>query len=658
MSILDNKRVCKILKRLQSTSEPISGEKLAFELGVTSRTVRSDIKKLSEYLKEYGARVNSTTGVGYSLEIYDRALFKELEEKLNESPNKNNNKKFNLIPTDPADREKYIISKLLINSLSSRYMINSYDLAEELFISLSTLKKDISNINNKLQSFNLKVENSQTRGIYIKGEEKDIRYCISDYIFKNADVTNEEEATFYNEMFSKELMEKIRKILMDVFCEFDIHLTDVSFKNILVHVLIMVKRHQYKHKTVFDDSLITEFEKNENYKVAKAIIERIEKSINVDLKEEVYYLTQHLQVSKKFLFEKAEDGNEYSEVIKNIVDAIKNKFGIDLEDDKQLEKGLAMHLNVAIRRMKFNMNIRNDFLLSIKKYYPLAFELAIVASDILEKEYTVDINENEIGLLAIHFGAALERRGINSKEKTKGVTIVCGFGVSTAILIKEKLLRLFKNRINVLNVTSAQDFNEKMLEESDVVITTVPIKKYSSRKIIQVPLNLGFSHIQKIEDIMLEEEKNKIDYSKILKEELFFKNLSANNKNDVIETITNKMLELGFIDQKGKKSVYEREEMATTELGSFVALPHTINQNDDKSVVGIAVLEKPILWNQEKVQVVLLLNISKTFVNEWEHIFRNLYNYLIEKSNVTKLVKGMDYKTFINELIENNDENE
>lgn len=608
MSILDNKRVCKILKKLQSASEPISGETLAFELGVTSRTVRSDIKKLSEYLKEYGAKVNSTTGVGYSLEIYDRELFKELEEKLNESPNKNNNKKFNLIPTDPADREKYIISKLLINSLSSRYMINSYDLAEELFISLSTLKKDISNINNSLQKFNLKVENSQTRGIYIKGEEKDIRYCISDYIFKNADVTNEEEATFYNEIFSEELMEKIRQILMDVFCEFDIHLTDISFKNILVHVLIMVKRHQCKHKTVFDDLSINEFEKNENYKVAKAIIEKIEKSIKVDLKEEVYYLTQHLQVSKKFLFEKAEGGN--------------------------------------------------DFLLTIKKYYPLAFELAIVASDILEKEYKVNINENEIGLLAIHFGAALERRGINSKEKTKGVTIVCGFGVSTAILIKEKLLRLFKNRINVLNVTSAQDFNEKMLEESDVVITTVPIKKYSSRKIIQVPLNLGFSHIQKIEDIMLEEEKNKIDYSEILKEELFFKNLSANNKNDVIEAITNKMLELGFIDQKGKKSVYEREEMATTELGSFVALPHTINQNDDKSVVGIAVLEKPILWDQEKVQVVLLLNISKTFVNEWEHIFRNLYNYLIEKSNVTKLVKGMDYKTFINELIENNDENE
>ena len=51
MSILDNKRVCKILKKLQSASEPISGETLAFELGVTSRTVRSDIKKLSEYLK-------------------------------------------------------------------------------------------------------------------------------------------------------------------------------------------------------------------------------------------------------------------------------------------------------------------------------------------------------------------------------------------------------------------------------------------------------------------------------------------------------------------------------------------------------------------------------------------------------------------------------
>lgn len=657
MSILDNKRVCKILKRLKVSSEPVSGETLAFELGVTSRTVRSDIKKLIQYIKEYGANVISTTGVGYSLEIYDEKLFNKLENKIKEYPIENNNKIFNLIPTDPADREKYIISKLLINSLSSRYMINSYDLAEELFISLSTLKKDISNINISLQKFNLKVENSQTRGVYIKGEEKDIRYCISDYIFKNADITNEDEVSFYNEMFSEELMKTIKQILMDVFCEYDIHLTDISFKNILVHVLIMVKRNQYKHKTVFDDLSIIEFEKNENYKIANTIIDKIEKAINVNLKDEVYYLTQHLQVSKKFLYEENEDLYEYSDTIKEIIYSIKNKFGIDLNEDKQLEKGLSMHLNVAIKRMKFNMNIRNDFLLSIKKYYPLAFELAIVASNILEKRYSVNVNEDEIGLLAIHFGAALERGGINSKEKTKGITIVCGFGISTATLIKEKLLRIFKNRIKILNVTSLQDFNEKMLNESDVVVTTVPIKKYYSKKIIQVPLNLGSIHIQKIEDIMLKDGENKINYSEILKEELYFKNLNANNKEDVIEIITNKMMECGFIDQNGKNSVYERESMATTELGSFVALPHTINQNDDISVVGIAILEKPIIWDKEKVQVVLLLNISKTFVNEWKEIFKNLYNYLIEKANVKKLVKGMDYKTFINELIENNGEN-
>ena len=657
MSLLDNKRICEILRKLYDAQDAISGETMALKLGVTSRTIRSDMKKLNSYLDSYGAKVNSTTGVGYTLEIYDETLFMDIKEKIDSISDKKINKKFNLIPTDPSDREKYIISKLLINTLSSKYVINTYDLAEELFISLSTLKKDVSNVNNKLNKFNLKVENSQTRGIYIKGEEYDIRYCISDYIFKNTDIQKYDDFSFYKEIFSEELIEKIKKILMSVFCEFDIHLTDISFKNILVHTLIMVKRHQYNHTIEFDNLSITQLKEDENYKVANIIISEIKKKIKVNLDDEVYYLTHHLKLSKKFLYEEEKNPDEYIEVVKEMVKAIKNQFGIDLNEDKQLEKGLATHLNVAIKRIELNMNIRNEFLISIKNYYPLAFELAIVSSKVLEKKYNININENEIGLLAIHFGAALERMGINSKEKIKGATIVCGFGISTAILIKEKLLRAFKNRINIINVTSLQDFNQNMLDESDIVVTTVPIDRYSSHKIIQVPINIGFAHIQKIEEIIIEDDKNKINYSEILKEDIYFRKLKANNKNEVIEKITNEMLKFGYIDKEGISSIYERENMATTELGSLVALPHTINQENNQSAVGIAVLEKPILWDKEKVQVVLLLNISKQFVSEWEFIFRNLYNYLIEKSNVTKLIKGMDYKLFINELVENSYEN-
>ena len=108
------------------------------------------------------------------------------------------------------------------------------------------------------------------------------------------------------------------------------------------------------------------------------------------------------------------------------------------------------------------------------------------------------------------------------------------------------------------------------------------------------------------------------------------------------------------MDENAKESVYSRERMSTTELGNLVALPHILELNGNNASVSVAVLDKPVIWDKEKVQIVLLLNISKEFINEWEQIFKNLYNYLIVKSGVNKLIKGISYSEFINDLIENN----
>ncbi len=373
MTLFSNKRVVRILEILIDSQKSISGERISVELGVTSRTVRSDIKELNKHLNNNGARIISVTGVGYSLEIEDESKFNYLLKDVN-LVKQGNGEQLNIIPTYSEDRINYIISKLLMSSLKDKNkLINPYDLCDELFISSSTLKKDVASINTHLARFNLKVVINQSKGIFIKGKESNIRYL--------------------------------------------------------------------------------------------------------------------------------------------------------------------------------------------------------------------------------------------------------------------------------------HDFDKTMLDNSDVVITTVPITKFQSNKIIEVPLNLGFKHLQEIEDIMLGEEKIEMDYKEILKEDLFFKQLKANTKDEVLEILTNRMIGLGYMDEKVKKSVYSREKMATTELGNLVALPHVLELNGNNASVSLAVLDKPIIWDKEKVQIVLLLNISKEFINEWEQIFKNLYNYLIVKSGVNKLIKGISYSEFINDLI-------
>lgn len=54
-----------------------------------------------------------------------------------------------------------------------------------------------------------------------------------------------------------------------------------------------------------------------------------------------------------------------------------------------------MHLSAALQRMRFDMNIRNEFLDSIKNMYPLAFELAVIAGEIIEENFQFRTQEKK-----------------------------------------------------------------------------------------------------------------------------------------------------------------------------------------------------------------------------------------------------------------------
>ena len=147
-----------------------------------------------------------------------------------------------------------------------------------------------------------------------------------------------------------------------------------------------------------------------------------------------------------------------------------------------------------------------------------------------------------------------------------------------------------------------------------------------------------------------ERYSNEIDYKQIFKPELFFYNIDFKDKNSVLEFMTDKMLENGYISEVVKESIFKREEMATTELGGLVAIPHALSNNSTQAIVSIMILRKPIVWDNERVQVVLLFSIPKSKYDIWEVVFKKLYNCLIAQQGVMKLIKNRNYEEFISEL--------
>ncbi len=540
---ISNKRCIQILKLLLKNKECMTGDNLAVSIGVSSRTIRNDMKDLNRALEDHGASVVSEIGQGYYLKIEDQEKFLAFQNEMEEQKREKDFK--NIIPSEPEDRVKYIISKLLLSILNGRKeKIEFFDLEEELFISTSTLKKDFRNIDKVLKPYDLKISITKKDGVKIVGDEAKIRYCISEYIFNSKGYFGIEENQFYQSIFKEQEIEKI-----------------------------LIK--------------------------------------------------------------------------------IKEETNIDLSDDKQLINGLAMHLSAALQRMRFDMNIRNEFLDSIKNMYPLAFELAVIAGEIIEENFQFRTQENEIGFLAMHFGAALERKGLNEKKPRKKAIIVCYAGVATAMLIKEKIEQNFGHKIEVLKTCSQQEVSQELIDQVDLVLTTAELSELKSDKIKKIKLFLDETDIQFIGNILKEDQKDEIDYRKIFRKELFFYDVEFKNKEEILEHMTREMQIRGLISKEGSKSVFKREEMSTTELGNMVAIPHAMSNDSEEAVVSVMILKKPILWENEKVQVVLLLNVPKSQYNMWEVVFKRLYQYLIGDQGVTKLIKDKDYDDFIRHLERN-----
>ena len=617
---ISNKRCIQILKLLLKNKECMTGDNLAVAIGVSSRTIRNDMKDLNRALEDHGASVVSEIGQGYYLKIEDQEKFLAFQNEMEEQKREKDFK--NIIPSEPEDRVKYIISKLLLSILNGRKeKIEFFDLEEELFISTSTLKKDFRNIDKVLKPYDLKTSITKKDGVKIVGDEAKIRYCISEYIFNSKGYFGIEENQFYQSIFKEQEIEKLREILLDVISVYNLRLTDLAFKNVLIHSLIMLKRFARQKSVTYE--------------------------------ENVYYLTQHLISSQRFLIDDPKEDYEYKNEIEKILIKIKEETNIDLSDDKQLINGLAMHLSAALQRMRFDMNIRNEFLDSIKNMYPLAFELAVIAGEIIEENFQFRTQENEIGFLAMHFGAALERKGLNEKKPRKKAIIVCYAGVATAMLIKEKIEQNFGHKIEVIKTCSQQEVSQELIDQVDLVLTTAELSELKSDKIKKINLFLDETDIQFIGNILKEDQKGEIDYRKIFRKELFFYDVEFKNKEEILEHMTREMQIRGLISKEGSKSVFKREEMSTTELGNMVAIPHAMSNDSEEAVVSVMILKKPILWENEKVQVVLLLNVPKSQYNMWEVVFKRLYQYLIGDQGVTKLIKDKDYDDFIRHLERN-----
>ena len=333
--------------------------------------------------------------------------------------------------------------------------------------------------------------------------------------------------------------------------------------------------------------------------------------------------------------------------IKKFCKNLKIATSIDLSQDEIFETCLYNHINSIYKKMNLGINQYGVLPIDIRIKYPYAYELGKIAKKTIEEELGLKLDDEEISNIAVHVGGAIERSEHNQKKKVFKVIIVCVSGIGTSMLVKNKLEYLFEGKIEIVKIIPAYLIDYINVMEVDFIISTVDIKCERVPVITVSPL-LNDNEVKIIEKFMKTGKMYKeVETRDLFDRNLFFTDLDFNTKEEVIEYMGSQLVNQGVIDDEMKKSFFDREKIATTEIGHMVALPHGANGKILKNKIAVGILKNPIHWTLDDVRLVLILAIDKDEIFDYEKLFSTIYKQVGSVSKVIGICENKSYEKFM-----------
>ena len=628
-----NDRMKKLINILYENDGIISGDFLGSNLGVTSRTIRNDIKQINEMSKLIGCQVDSIVGRGYILNIFDIELFEESLESTK--------KEFTFLEKRLDDELNLIIKNTL--SITKNTFQQIIDL---LHISDSTFNKDLILLKSKIKNSEVTISKDKNNIVVFEGNETDIRGEIVYILYNNLNSDTLENNQNIIDIFGITKIQNIKNSLEKFIKETNYQLSDELFSLLLLHIAVGLHRPSVEYEPYKDAR------SKEVYKMIKNSLKSIDYIYKSNLTQDAWFYTNMFLTINNF-YNKNIDNKIYSYLERKtikILEQIQEETNIQFLYDSILINGLVLHLNGLIERKKFNIIFNNQNLNSIKHTYPLAYEIAIIYAKEISNIFNLNIDDNELDLITIHFGGSLER--IKShKVEPKNVVVVCGYGIAIGTLVKERLKNEFGKQFVFKAILNSSEVFNYDLSNIDYIFTTVPldIPNYN-QKIINVDIALTNTNIKDIEyhinygetyDLLLE----------LLSKDNFYKNVSVETSEEAIKYLASKMVENGSIDKENVQDILKREELSSTEIGNLVAIPHCFNTFSNKSAIGVMTLKKPIIWKKEKVQILFLIVLSSDKKAVWNNVFKLFYPVLTDEKAIKNIINQFNFDELINELL-------
>ena len=618
-----------ILTKLIKSNDYLTSKDLAFSFDVSEKTILKYLNNLKCDLEKNGATLEIKHGYGSILRIENQEKFNRYLAQYGTDG----------VPTNKEERKSYVLSKLV----NTEDYINVYDLADELYISPSLLRLIIKDLLPVIERYNLAIDHSKNHGYRIVGNEDDVRRCLS----KECNISERANGLKALSELDIDLTNQITSIIAKTLDQYNVAVSIDAIDSLALHFLIAINRNETNNYVEVDETIVKKIRSSPEFYVIKNISKQLKELYGIDLPEvEIAYLTLHLNGKQRLIAHEhiqVKIDNDalvfYNKFLRNIYQT----YSYDFFDDEELRISLLNHIVPFINRANSNNQISKSSLTGIKNEFPFAYELALNGLSFLSED-DIQISPAEIGYFALHLALSLEKN-VNSK-KTYNIAIIAKEISSLYNMISFRLNRHFNDcslTIKYFNINEAKQLKPEHSLNYDLILNTTD-ELFPFNNILNISSFLTDEELDKISDFL--KNSNQYDYLyNLFNKNTFLIMETAENKERVIQEIINKCKEVYDVSDTIYERIIDRENVETTEFGNYIAVPHALKQDDKEQWIAVAKLNKPIIWKNQKVQLVFLINIRDHTKVAW--FMQKLSHALAKESISQSLIEADTFEEFI-----------
>ncbi|WP_157109782.1 BglG family transcription antiterminator [Thermanaeromonas toyohensis] len=656
-------RTQKLLNILMEAEKPLTISYLAHCLAVSPRTIRYDLDRLRYWVKERGMKLECRPRVGVWLEgkeiIGGEGKFLPLPE-------------LGTYVFSPDERWKAILALLL----RSEKPVTAHKLASELQVSRTTILKDLETVEEWLRYRGLELVRKPKLGFQVLGEEMKWRQAVADLLAAAADENqlysylqelspkspSKQPRSFLEKicsLISKQEIKELEVIVQETINDLNYTVAEGNFYGLLLHLAVALQRIKQGKNVFISSEQLEQLRALDEFRVAYKLAERLERTYGVKIPEgEIGNITLH------FMGAKMRQGSPVQtfagvepyllEIVQEFVRHTGAVLGFNFFEDKELIIALALHFRVTFHKLRWGLSLRNPLLQEIKEKYPQIFFAARQAARRLEEKCQVGIPEDEIGYLAVHLAASIERQ--TSREIRYKALLVCGSGIGTAQL----LLTILRKRLPELEIVGLGSVLElpELLKGSqvDYVITTVPLE-LKNFPVIQVNPLLQEEDILYLRRKLLESPHKggpPLMLKDVLTEETISLDVEVKDWEEAVRAAGRLLVRKGVVEERYVESMVR----TVKELGPYIviapgiAMPHARPEDGVKQVgLSLVRLRPPVdFGNKANDPVDIVIAIAGVDRSSHLQILAQLSKVLSDKDKLHVLRRARSAKEIIEEV--------